>query len=381
MFCLFICVETQRKGTQREYQLRDFENLYAFSSTGSCALSGCVACCYKLLVQAPKMLDGEVLKPRCHPNVRPEMCPRLMQGGLNSDAKPGFYNSKHRILVVGDGDFTFSLALAKHLGDEANLVATSYQIISELQSIYDKIDITLENLNHFERVTVQHGVDATKLSKTLAPDALAKPFDFVIFNFPCIPDEEGKDGQSSVLEENKRLVRDFLSSAAGLLSPDGQIHVVHKTREPFSWWKIQSLAENIETLEYTRDVVFDRSMYPTYIPRKVGKQESFAMFDAVVHCFRIKMPTAEVKEPLLLDGTSDEDETLLTPSLLEEFSLVKLTSKRLHQIISFLQLATVNPVKFNAKTGKRSFNDFANRGPKKDTKKLRKKQKLQKKSR
>lgn len=47
----------------------------------------------------------------------------------NSDRKEGWidcYNSSQKILLVGEGDFSFSACLARAFGTAKNMVATSY---------------------------------------------------------------------------------------------------------------------------------------------------------------------------------------------------------------------------------------------------------------
>ena len=72
----------------------------------------------KTLAQ-PTELDGVQIVPKCRPNERPEQCPRMNSGrndvGQQSLKRLGLYTSEHRILVVGDGDFSFSRHLAQAL--------------------------------------------------------------------------------------------------------------------------------------------------------------------------------------------------------------------------------------------------------------------------
>lgn len=75
------------------------------------------------------------------------------------------YKQSHRMLIVGDGNFTFSLSLAKLLGG-SNLVATSYDTKEELFKKYAEAEhVTQELLRLGARVL--HGVDATNLEQTL----------------------------------------------------------------------------------------------------------------------------------------------------------------------------------------------------------------------
>jgi len=347
-------------GDESMEELRPTQDLWVLPETALCALKGCVPCSYKIILTAPQKLDGEKVQPPCRLNVRPELCPR-QSGKVEQQS---WYSPGQKVLVVGDGDFTFSLALAKSIGEKAQITCTSYQSEQDVKRIYKDASKTLEALGLFDGAKVYHDVDATDLDKTLvqAHKVERNSFDRIIFNFPCVADAIGKDGQSEQLEENKLLISNFLKSASSdIIVEGGEIHIVHKTKQPFSWWEIPKMECN----EYTcvRNVVFDRSLYPGYIPRKVGENKSFPVFDAVVHCFRRKgcEGTAKIE--------SEDVACLITPSLLKEYSLIKLTPRRIRQFVSLLQL----PAKHDKK---RDFSDFSRPGPSKpQTKKQKRREK------
>eukprot|EP01126_Amoeba_proteus_P058319 TRINITY_DN7513_c0_g1_i1.p1 TRINITY_DN7513_c0_g1~~TRINITY_DN7513_c0_g1_i1.p1 ORF type:complete len:108 (+),score=13.20 TRINITY_DN7513_c0_g1_i1:87-410(+) len=75
-------------------------------------------------------------------------------------------SSSHNILVVGDGNFSFSLCLAGTLLSGNKLYCTSYDSRKELLLKYPECENTLQRLNELG-CHVQHSVDATQLRETL----------------------------------------------------------------------------------------------------------------------------------------------------------------------------------------------------------------------
>eukprot|EP00937_MAST-01D_sp_MAST-1D-sp2_P005285 g5285.t1 len=101
----------------------------------------------------------------------------------------------------------------------------------------------------------------------------------------------GADGQNEEMEVNKRMLRDFFGSVAAVLAPPpapgvagGEVHITHKTKPPFSHWRIVELAARSPLL-CGASVVFDRSLYPGYINMKVLDGSSFPCADAETFIF------------------------------------------------------------------------------------------------
>lgn len=79
---------------------------------------------------------------------------------------PHGYNKSKRILLVGEGDFSFTRSLLRLLGTGANLVATSYDSREVAHQKYaSAADIEKELLA--SGVVVKYGVDATRLAACL----------------------------------------------------------------------------------------------------------------------------------------------------------------------------------------------------------------------
>ena len=270
--------------------------LFAHSTTLECAIDNkCIPCLYKIfpegkedsLLKSLESVSSWRIKNRMKfpTNVRPEMCPRTkphatMEGSCGMYLPTSSYSvqadnasseaaSKMSVLTLGDGDFSFSLSLANQLlgDDSVQLTATSHESLRSVLTTYKPhAETTLANLRKLG-ATVLHEVDATQIALTTE---LHKPsskeratpkmkhFDVVIWNFPCLSLPAGADGQAKELEANRELLTLFFKNVhAFLRKGTGEVHISHKTVEPFSWWGIKQLAKD-SGFDFAYAVIFDR---------------------------------------------------------------------------------------------------------------------------
>ncbi|XP_031274874.1 heavy metal-associated isoprenylated plant protein 41-like [Pistacia vera] len=91
------------------------------------------------------------------------------------------YSSTHQILLVGEGDFSFSLSLALSFGSAFNICTSSLDSYVIVVNEYKKAKSNLRTLEKLGAY-ILHVVDATKMK--LHPHLRMRKFDRIIFNFP-----------------------------------------------------------------------------------------------------------------------------------------------------------------------------------------------------
>uniref|UniRef100_A0A6V7QW28 25S rRNA (uridine-N(3))-methyltransferase BMT5-like domain-containing protein n=1 Tax=Ananas comosus var. bracteatus TaxID=296719 RepID=A0A6V7QW28_ANACO len=157
----------------------------------------------------------------------------------------GHYSSAQQILLVGEGDFSFSLSLATSFGSASNIVATSLD--SRADDLVKKYNKAQSNLNSLREMgaTVLHGVNAKKMK--LHTDLKMRKFDRIVFNFPHAG-FKGKEDNPQVINLHRSLVMGFLRNASHMLRPYGQVHISHKTGGPFKRWDLKELASKASLL-------------------------------------------------------------------------------------------------------------------------------------
>ncbi|KAI9990088.1 hypothetical protein PInf_020398 [Phytophthora infestans] len=172
----------------------------------------------------------------------------------------GPFSDRQRILVVGDGDFSFSLSLAVFLGGK-NLVATCFDSKLDLKEKYPNALLNCDALET-AGAEVHFDVDATHLEKESWLDG-AQPLQSIVFNFPHLGGATEED-----VANNQKLLRDFFYSTRRYLHPThGQALVSLRNTLFYNRWKIQEQAA-ASGFKLKRTEVFDASIYSGYEPQR-----------------------------------------------------------------------------------------------------------------
>ncbi|KAH7860797.1 hypothetical protein Vadar_018105 [Vaccinium darrowii] len=179
------------------------------------------------------------------------------------------YCSSHQILLVGEGDFSFSLSLARSFGSASNILATSLDSYDELIKKYKQVKWNLKKLALLG-ASILHGVDATKMEHHT--DLKMRKFDRIIFNFPHAG-FDGKEDSTHLIEKHKKVVHGFFRNASGMLRANGEIHVNHKTTPPFNRWNLEELASKT-SLALTERVDFKAEDYQGYSNKRGAGRKS-----------------------------------------------------------------------------------------------------------
>lgn len=176
---------------------------------------------------------------------------------------PQLYDLKSRVLVVGDGDFSFSRFLAENF-EHQSILATTMDTPEVLYSSFQKAKEHVEIISGYDRSYINYCIDATMLDFHFQ----SQLFDVIIWNFPHIVGKQN-------IKRNRELIYRFLLSASKVLSSNGSIKVSlcekqcgTQSRNRFDWdhsWKLSAQVADAGLL-LSHHENFDPFEYVGYTP-------------------------------------------------------------------------------------------------------------------
>ncbi|GMH25463.1 hypothetical protein Nepgr_027306 [Nepenthes gracilis] len=174
--------------------------------------------------------------------------------------RKGPYTSSQKMLLVGEGDFSFSACLAVSFGTAANMVSTS---LDSTEFLFKNYKQAMGNILQLKTrgCTVMHEVDATQMASCHSLNAIK--FDRIIFNFPHAGFFVQDVPRDFHIRKHQKLITEFLKNAKKMIAADGQIHITHKTNGFFQEWAIEMLAAN-EGLRLIEAFHFNHKDYEGY---------------------------------------------------------------------------------------------------------------------
>ena len=139
------------------------------------------------------------------------------------------------ILVVGDGDFSYSAALARvnKKQGRAQITATSLDSMETVIEKYANAKCTLRALTGCSNVTVLHNIDASDLEpaarRKVWTDPSRRVWDSIVWNFPYPVNPVNPKMANS--QEGARLLSAFFATIGTFLSQDGRIYITLATKQ------------------------------------------------------------------------------------------------------------------------------------------------------
>lgn len=190
------------------------------------------------------------------------------------------------ILVVGDGDLSFSVALAKsnQIRGHAFVTSTSLESLEKIKSKYVDGQKNISLLENGRNVELLTEVDVGDLEKIFQ----GRVFESIIWNFPY-PDD---DKCMASAERCAPLVEKLLKSATNCLSNGGRIFITLNPSQGGSrfeatnvpGWDVEGIARRCG---YTvvEALLFNPDEFPGYVPKRSYSDDTFNHKNAKLHIF------------------------------------------------------------------------------------------------
>jgi 25S rRNA (uracil2634-N3)-methyltransferase len=170
-----------------------------------------------------------------------------------------------KILLLGEGDFSFSVSLVTHHGC-TNLTATTFETQATLITKHPHTAPANTSLLTSHNQTLLYSIDATKLGKPGLVNGShlrknAGTYDTVWFNFPHVGGKSTDVNRQ--VRANQALVVGFLEGALRMVKPGGAVVVVLFEGMPYELWGVRNLARHVG-LKVERSGRFEWERFPGY---------------------------------------------------------------------------------------------------------------------
>jgi 25S rRNA (uracil2634-N3)-methyltransferase len=181
-------------------------------------------------------------------------------------ARAYFTKPGQRILLVGEGNFSFAIALLNLMGGNGErLTCTAYDSMAVLKEKYKDAADNIRNLTN-AGATVHLEVDGTELEES--GSVVDKNYDLVIFNFPHVG--LGIKEQNDNIEVNQALIKAYLLSAVEVVHSTGLVCVTVKRGEPYDSWKVARIGLALPGVKLKTAVDFKHADFPAYTHRRTS---------------------------------------------------------------------------------------------------------------
>ena len=139
------------------------------------------------------------------------------------------HNSSEVLLIVGDGDFSFSRSVATQLRNGHNVIASTWETEEDLIKSYANAKGNVTSLVA-RGANIEYQVDATNMHKNMRLLSIVRGRspDVIVFNMPYVRFKQSENFPSTH-PRHRDLIRQFLRSARLMKGFRGRVHITQRT--------------------------------------------------------------------------------------------------------------------------------------------------------